>query len=147
METAYTCFIVVYLIFWVWKILPLMYQRMKLGLGNSAADDSDVVFTWLFAHLIVRIFTVFCVIGFGVFGYWQGFSEVMTTDIPGHLITVGDHVVAGMLMGAIGAIMGLFGCILPFLCMIGLGFVVIMASTTLGLMRIADFVRAFMPHK
>jgi hypothetical protein len=30
METAYTCFIVVYLIFWAWKILPLMNQSLKL---------------------------------------------------------------------------------------------------------------------
>jgi hypothetical protein len=86
-------------------------------------------------------------IGFGVFSYWQGFSEVMTTNIPGHVITVGDHVVAGVLWGFIGAIAVLFGCILPFVCMIGLGFVVIMCSATLCLIRIADFVRAFMPDK
>jgi hypothetical protein len=147
METAYSCFIVVYLIFWAWKILPLMWKSMELPMCHEAGADSDAAFEWLFAHPIVKIFTVFCVIGFGVFSYWQGFSEVMTTNIPGHLITLGDHVVAGMLMGAIGAIVGLFGCILPFVFVIGLGFLVIMCSATLGLMRIADFVRAFMPHK
>jgi hypothetical protein len=136
METAYPCFIVVYLIFWAWKILPLMNQSMKLPmLGcHDASSVTDAAFEWLFAHRIVKIFTVFCVIGFAVLSFWQGFSEVMTTNIPGQVITVGDHVVSGMLMGAIGAIVGLFGCILPFVCMIGLGFVVIMCSATLGLM-------------
>jgi hypothetical protein len=74
------------------------------------------------------------------------FSEVMITNIPGQVITVGDHVVAGVLWGAIGAIIGLFGCLLPFVFVIGLGFMVIMDSATLGLMRFADFVRAFMPQ-
>ena len=34
-----------------------------------------------------------------------------------------------------------------FVFVIGLGFVVIMCSATLGLMRFADFIRAFMLYK
>ena len=149
METAYTCFIVVYLIFWAWKILPLMNQSLKLPmLGcHDASSVTDAAFEWLFAHRIVKIFTVFCMIGFGIFSYWHGFNEVMTTNISGQVITVGDHIIAGVLWGFIGAIIGLFGCLLPFVFVIGLGFVVIMCSATLGLMRFADFIRAFMPHK
>jgi hypothetical protein len=61
MDTAYTCFIVVYLIFWD----------------------------------------------------WHGFSEIMTTNIPGEVIAVGDHIVAGVLWGFIGAIIGFFGVFCP----------------------------------
>jgi hypothetical protein len=149
MEAAYTCFIVVYLILWAWKILPLMNQSLKLPmLGcHDASSVTDAAFEWLFAHHIVKIFTVFCIIGFGLFSYWHGFNEIMTTNIPGHVITVGDHVVAGVLWGVIGAIIGLFGCLLPFVFVIGLGLMVIMASASLGLMRFADFIRAFMPNK
>jgi hypothetical protein len=67
----------------------------------------------LFAHRIVKIFTVFCMIGFGIFSYWHGFNDVMTTNISGQVITVSDHIVAGVLLGFIGAIIGLFGCLLP----------------------------------
>jgi hypothetical protein len=149
METVYTCFIVVYLIFWAWKILPLVNQSLKMPmLGcHNASSVTDAAFEWLYAHRLVKVFTVFCIIGFGLFSYWHGFNEIMTTNIPGQVITVGDHVVAGVLWGVIGAIIGLFGCLLPFVFVIGLGFMVIMASASLGLMRFADFVRAFMPNK
>jgi hypothetical protein len=118
METAYTCFIAVYLIFWAWKILPLMNQSLKLPmLGcHDASSVTDAAFEWLFAHPIVKIFTFFCVIGFGVFGYWQGFSEVMTTNIPGHLITVGDHVFAGDAYGCDWRYHGTFW-MYPALCL------------------------------
>jgi hypothetical protein len=111
METAYTCFIVVYFIFWAWKILPLINQSLKLPmLGcHDASPVTDAAFEWLFAHRIVKIFTVFCMVGFGIFSYWHGFNEVMTTNISGQVITVGDHIVAGVLWGFIGAIIGLFG--------------------------------------
>ena len=87
-----------------------MNQSLKLPmLGcDDASSVTDAAFEWLFAHRIVKIFTVFCMIGFGIFSYWHRFNEVMTTNISGQVITVSDHIVAGVLLGFIGAIIGRF---------------------------------------
>jgi hypothetical protein len=131
LDVIYGAILVIYGVVWVWFILPELGRKMRRPETDEVLDTP-----------LLKIFTLFCVIIEGIFGFISGCNVPLQ---PGE--DSSNHIIAGILYAAGGAIFGVFATIAPLLIAAGLAFFVVVGTAGLALVWVKGLFSALLSRR